>query len=312
MKVDRWLLEARQSLPLEIKVRMTQQRIRQWYEHWGGDVYVAFSGGKDSTVLLHITREIYPDVPAVFVNTGLQYPEVRSFALSHENVVELRPAMNFKTVIERYGWPVVSKRVARYVSDLQNASERNRATCNLRLTGMNRKGEYCASMKLSDKWLFLVDAPFKISSYCCEVMKKAPLNKYVRRTGRQPLIGVMVSNSSDRLRAYLKVGCNAFHGKSARSWPMACWTEQDVLQYVLDRNLPIASVYGEIVECDGQLMCTGEHNTGCVFCAFGVQYDGEPNRFQRLKVTHPKLWLYCMDRLGMREVLEFMGVPTGG
>ena len=61
-----WELQQMQSLPLSAKVVMTQQRIREWYEHWDGMVYVSFSGGKDSTVLLHLVRDMYPDVPAVF------------------------------------------------------------------------------------------------------------------------------------------------------------------------------------------------------------------------------------------------------
>lgn len=72
-------LKQMQSVPLEGKIIMTQLRIRAWYEHWDGDVYVSFSGGKDSTVLKHIVDSMYKDVPAVFVNTGLEYPEIQQF-----------------------------------------------------------------------------------------------------------------------------------------------------------------------------------------------------------------------------------------
>jgi 3'-phosphoadenosine 5'-phosphosulfate sulfotransferase (PAPS reductase)/FAD synthetase len=72
-------LKQMQSLPLEAKIIMTQQRIRQWYDYWDGEVYVAFSGGKDSTVLKHIVDNTpgVDDVPAVFVKTGLEYPEIQ-------------------------------------------------------------------------------------------------------------------------------------------------------------------------------------------------------------------------------------------
>ena len=109
-------LKQRQSLPLNIKVRMTQQRIREWVNEFGIDgVYVSFSGGKDSTVLLHLAREIYPDIPAVFVDTGLEYPEIREFVKKFENVTWLKPSMNFKQVIEKYGYPFISKEVSECV-----------------------------------------------------------------------------------------------------------------------------------------------------------------------------------------------------
>ena len=86
MKVEHWQLTQRQGLPLEIKVRMTQLRIREWYDYWGGTTYISFSGGKDSTVLLDIPRKMYPDTPAVFVATGIQYPEIREFVKSIDDV----------------------------------------------------------------------------------------------------------------------------------------------------------------------------------------------------------------------------------
>ena len=73
-------LQELQALPLKLKVRLTQQRIREWVSEFGTDgVYVSFSGGKDSSVLLHIVRELYPDIPAVFCDTGLEYTEIRQF-----------------------------------------------------------------------------------------------------------------------------------------------------------------------------------------------------------------------------------------
>lgn len=102
-----------QSLPLSIKVRMTQNRIRGWINEYGEDgVYVSFSGGKDSTVLLDIVRKLYPDVLAVFVDTGLEYPEIREFVKSFDNVEWLRPKKTFRQVIEEYGYPFISKEVS--------------------------------------------------------------------------------------------------------------------------------------------------------------------------------------------------------
>ena len=111
-----------QSLPLEAKIIMTQQRIRQWHEYWDGMVYVSFSGGKDSTVLKHIVDGMYDDVPALFVNTGLEYPEIQTFVRTikagkydcfNSDVEIERPEMRFDEVIEKYGYPVISKEIAR-------------------------------------------------------------------------------------------------------------------------------------------------------------------------------------------------------
>ena len=105
-----------QGLPLNLKIRMTKDRIRQWIQTYGeSGVYVSFSGGKDSTVLLHLVREDYPDVKAVFVDTGLEYPEIRQFVKTFDNVDWIKPKMNFKAVIQKYGYPFISKEVSECV-----------------------------------------------------------------------------------------------------------------------------------------------------------------------------------------------------
>lgn len=110
-------LQQLQALPLSLKVKMTQQRIRDWVDYYGEDgVFVSFSGGKDSTVLLHLVREMYPGVPAVFFDTGLELPEIRSFAKGFDNVEFVKPGKTFKEIIKTDGYPMISKGSSKQIS----------------------------------------------------------------------------------------------------------------------------------------------------------------------------------------------------
>lgn len=196
-------IATKKSLPLDAKILMTKRRLKQWHIKYNGNVYLAFSGGKDSTVLKDILQDIFPDVPAVFCNTGLEYPEVKKFAMSQNNVKVITPKMMFKDVINTYGYPVISKEQSSYIYEIRNTkSDKLR---DLRLNGRN--GGY----KLSDKWKFMLNAPFKISDHCCDVMKKAPFNLYEKETGSKGIIATMTDESILRLRTWLRFGCNAFN-----------------------------------------------------------------------------------------------------
>lgn len=43
------------------------------------DTFLTFSGGKDSTVALAITREIHPQIPVVFFDSGAEFPQTTQF-----------------------------------------------------------------------------------------------------------------------------------------------------------------------------------------------------------------------------------------
>ena len=130
-----------------------------------------------------------------------------------------------------------------------------------------------------------------------------------------PYLGLLASESLKRRRAWEKTGCNAYEKGNPQSQPMAFWTEQDVLAYIKRFNLEYASVYGDLVEDEnGNLKTTLCDRTGCIFCGFGCHMEKGENRFQRMKKTHPRQYNYCMrpveeKGLGMREVLDFIGVP---
>ena len=255
-------------------------------------------------------RKIHPEVPAIFVDTGLEYPEVKEFVKSWDNVEIVRPRKTFRQVIEEFGYPLVSKKIAGYVATAKRNPNSARAKY--------LSGEYDSKIfGFGDgKWWYLVDAPFKISDWCCDVMKKQPGHKYQRETGRHPIIATLAEESIMRRNEWLRSGCNAFDGKEPISKPLSFWTEQDILQYLKEFNVPYCSLYGDIVaDKKGKLSTTGIHRTGCIFCGFGCHMEKEPNRFQQLKVSHPKIWEYCMKPwdeggLGMKEVLDYVNVKT--
>ena len=276
-------LEEMQALPLDDKIWIAKKRIVEWHNHFDGKVYVSFSGGKDSTVLLHLVRSIFPETPAVFVDTGLEYPEIREFVATIPGVETVRPKMPFGEVIKKHGYPVISKEQANSIE--------------MRKRGWKRTGDAFA---VSKKWEYLIKAPFKISNSCCNVMKKRPAKAYETRTGRHPIIGTMASESNQRTQHAKQLSsCNSFDTKRTISRPLTPWSTEDVWAYIKRFDVPYCKIYD-----------MGYTRTGCMFCGFGAHMDTAPNRFQRMAITHPKQWRYCMDKLGMRRVLAYIGVAV--
>jgi len=283
-EMKKYTLLQRMSLDLDVKVRLSEKRIQEWYDHNGGQVYISFSGGKDSTVLLHLVRSIYPNVPAVFCDTGLEFPEIRDFVKSTPNVTWLKPRHKFREVISKYGFPIVSKETSCYIDQYRNTKKES----------LREKRWSGKVGKIPEKWKFLVKAPFKISDRCCYVMKKSPFKSYENKEKLFPYIGTMATDSNIRKINYLRYGCNAFNIKRPISTPMAFWTEENVWEYIKSRKIPYSDIYK-----------IGYKRTGCMFCMFGLHMEKE-SRFKLLEKTHPKQYQYCMDKLGLREVLKFL------
>ena len=277
MKYTNEDLKIMQSWSLDRKIQVTQAKIIEFHRHFDGKVYVSFSGGKDSTVLVDLAKRIYPDIDILFIDTGLEYPEVRKFAMSYPNVTVIKPKMPFNKVIEKYGYPVVSKEQSQFIYEFRNASDTSKVK-EIRLNG-NKWGRG----KISEKWKYLIDAPFLISHKCCNVMKKDPAKEFEKKTGLYPIVATMACESALRKSQWISDGCNAFESKRPISKPMSFWTEQDVLKYLKLFHIPYASIYGDIIYQGGIYTTTGLNRTGCMFCCYGIQNDDRPNRFEKMK-----------------------------
>jgi len=311
------LLRIKQSYPLELKIEFTKKAISEFVDKYGIDgVYIPFSGGKDSTVLLHIIHQMYGNqIPAIFSNTKNEFSsiiqQVNYTKQWYGNVHTVMSDKSIGDVIKEHGYPVVSKKVSRMLRDLQNPTEKNAASRSLYLTGIKQDGTKTGHFKLADKHRYLLEAKFAISEKCCDELKKKPMKKYEKETGRKPIMGTLAAESKMREQSYLKHGCNNYVKEA--STPLGFWLENDILQFIYENDIRIADVYGDVVEVvnpDGSKSyhTTGEDRTGCVACILGMENERklEKNRIQRLYDIEPKKYYYVVDTLGFKDVLEFM------
>lgn len=315
-----------QSLPLEAKIKMSERRIIEWYEHWDGQVYVSRSGGKDSDVLGDLVKKLYPDVPQVFVNTGLEFDSVRRHGTEVADVVR-RPEMSFIEVVTKYGYPIISKDVAQNIFDTRNYCKLNNVEIRESKPYQRRfckDSDYLKKYPAYslEKYDFLFDAPFRISHRCCTYTKKAPAKQYEKETGQKPFIGTMATESRIRKTKWMLNGCNAFESDRPTSQPLSFWTEQDILQYILKYNIPIADAYGDVAYMDEDgmyytgswfadsmnLTTTKFKRTGCVFCMFGITQNKD--NFLKLKELEPQKYDYVMR--GGKFDEEGMWIPHQG
>lgn len=334
-----------QSESLDDKFQRSLALVGEWYMRWNNEVYVSLSGGKDSTVLADICAYwcsvIGKPLYLVFVDTGLEYPEIRQHVkyiadwLREKYEIEvhleiIRPKMRFDEVVKKYGYPIISKAVASAVYDarskMRDGGSLDTVRCKQLLGTFEEKRRDGKKTKFDkQKYKPLIEVDFNISDKCCGVMKKAPLHQYQRKSGRMPIIATMAEESAERKTQWLAHGCNVYDTKQPMSKPLSFWTEQDVLRYIKEEEIPLASVYGNIVHKNDplqmrledygftdcgiveQLCTTGCDRTGCIFCGFGCQHEETPTRFERMRKTHPRQYEYC---IGGGEYVNGVWVPN--
>jgi hypothetical protein len=227
MKRTKEDLRELQALPLDLKILKTKNRIKEFVNYYGGIDYcrVSTSGGKDSTVLWYIVKEIYPEAKGVFCDTGLEYPEIRQFVKTLGDIEFVRPKMRFDEVIKTYGYPVIGKEVA----DCVYWAKRGNQSRIERLNGTWRDKNGELSMYNVPKYKPLLDVDFNISGRCCGIMKEQSVYQLHKAT----ITAVMAEESRMRLSAWLKTGCNAFKKNKSKinGITKICWRIKNEISF---------------------------------------------------------------------------------
>lgn len=218
------------------------------------------------------------------------------------NVEIIRPKMSPKEVLNRYGFPLVSKETSGIIQDIRRNPNCVRAKRALGEIKTSYKGTF------SPKWNFLINEEFDTSNYCCEKLKKEPFRKYEKQHGVAPILGIMADESRQRTTDYINGGgCNSFNFSDltkSKSKPLSIWTEKNIWDCIEKYKIPIAEIYHK-----------GAKRTGCMFCGYGCHFKDD-NRLQLVYNLYPKWYNHFMNytnngvtyREAIRKVLSINGI----
>lgn len=333
----------KQKQPYWFKKRYAEIRAREFVQMCNAHEknYHVSVGGLDSITLLVFLRSIGIDCPAISVSSL----EDKSIQKIHKKlgVIPLKSAKREDgkswtkvSILQEFGFPVISKEVAAKIELLEHPSTKNATVRHAIVTG--ETGEYGGNrtgtrMKLPQKWLDLFAgyenerenvnykiAPFSVSSKCCYYLKEKPCDDWARENDSVPFLGLMASEGGRREKSLKMHGCNYWGKTTIRSAPFAIFSRQDLLQLALELNVPVPEIYGKIEkDGNGKLYTTGAQRTGCSMCGFGVHLEKRPHRFDRLHDRNIQEWDFwmkrcCIDnttgeRYGWGRVLSYIGVP---
>jgi 3'-phosphoadenosine 5'-phosphosulfate sulfotransferase (PAPS reductase)/FAD synthetase len=251
---------------------------------------ISFSGGRDSTVLLHLIRNILKkDIPAIFINTGNEFPEIIKFVRTFDNVTVLHPKTHLKQIIDKYGFPLISKNYSSIIYRLRKGAK----------TGIYFS-KTCPSGSqnhwfLPEKYRYLINEKFSCSDRCCYFLKKQTASK------RNAITGEMAEESDLRKQSWIMYGCNSFNKKHSKSKPLSIWTRNDIQAYIRLFNVRICPLYDDYrIE-----------RTGCMFCGFGAHLE-KYSRFEYLMENHPKIykWFLSLENNGVtyEQAINRIGV----
>lgn len=286
-------LQALQALDLDAKVAWARERIEHALDTLECPS-VAFSAGKDSTVLLHLVRQYRPNVLVIYGNTTIEFPECIRFARWlrkewHLNFYEARPEVTFWWIIKEYGWPLMGKTYG--VGGVAHKSSRKQF-----FDDLNSRGELSGQ--------YAIQAQVPISSACCTFLKERPSQKLQRELGVDGVfLGIMASESRRRMFNFLEYG-EWYYPKSQRIWkchPLAIWTDEDIWAYIHRYGIRYADLYdmGYHDEVTGEWI--HHKRNGCMFCGMDLRFPN--NHLSIMRRTHPKAWDVLMRKRGLGKVL---------
>lgn len=274
------LLNKRMAYPLELKIAMAKQRIQYAINLYGQDsCYIGFSGGKDSTVLSHLVNSMGYKIEHVYSNTRLEYPECISFAKKwcEKNDLKLTfvlPDMLPTEVWKKYGYPMFSK-------DAAETLERIRRGLKVNEKKRNRVRNLLKYKKV------------KLSSKCCQKLKKEPMKKWQKLNNKKvAILGTRAKESQMRRTVWVRKGCVYENHNNVICNPLIFWTEDDIKEYAKMNDIKFADIY-----------YMGMERNGCYACGFGCHLT-EENNFIKLKKYNPNLHANIMDKWGFRDICK--------
>lgn len=293
----------RTKLTMEEKIESAQRIIREYFEHFGGRVFVVYGGGIKSDVLRHIVKQMYPGVDCIYFDNGTDYDVIRDYAAEVAEAIYQERNFGMKQYIENYGYPCYSKYMSNLAYNFLNAeSVETRKICFERMTGIQCDTmEEINEIDISQTSAELLKADFKVCGRCCRYLFESFIRRYIRISYRAPIFPSILSIEMKReiMRRgehyYHTYDCERNHTLTeARCFPFVYWYRKDFLRYIKEHNIPYCKeFYGEIVkaEQEGEYITTKRDRSDCKYCPFyNNGWDnplGKKNKWELMKKEYP-------------------------
>lgn len=189
-----------------------------------GALEIAYSGGKDSDVILQLAKEAGIEYRAIYKNTTIDPPGTIKHALDM-GAEMIRPKETFFHLIERAGMPT------------------------------------------------------RFTRFCCAYLKEY-------KVGEKSVIGVRKSESRARANRYNEPTACRWYGSHKpenhveQIFPILEWTDDDVLQFILDREITLAPVY---YDENGEIDI--KRRLGCMCCPLASEKKRRAQFAERPKMV---------------------------
>lgn len=262
-----------QRLSLDDKIEVTKNLIRETLEKTKRPI-IAWSGGKDSTLICLIAIEVDPNIRIVYADSTIEPIEtldyVETFSKEHNfNLTSLRAPTIWWQMVRTHGWPILGgDRFAMGGSWQNNAQV------------AKNKGDLKAAEAIEVA---------KISGACSVVVKVVPMNRHARYEGSNcTILGTMALETRQRMLVWLQKGWLYWHSGDKKwiSWPIWFWKPSDVMEYFRSKNIRMCELYN-----------MGWDRNGCAGCC--KDWKWPDSNVKKNRIHHPKMWEMFMFEKGL-------------
>lgn len=220
--------------------------------------YLSFSGGKDSTLLSVLFDLALPGntIPRVYIDTGIEYNDIRKFVYDMaKNDIRLqiiKPSVPIRKMLEDKGYPFKSKEHSEKVGEYQKGSRAKS------IMEYKNGGSFKCPKKLMCQ--YEKDYPLKLSSECCNEMKKKPVRKWQKSSHRNIAITGMRREEGGQ-RNNLNCILKDRDGKMIKFHPLAPISEEWEEWFIEKHNIKLCKLYYEPFNFK---------RTGCKGCPYSL------------------------------------------
>lgn len=261
-------------------------------------MFVSFSGGKDSRVLMELIELSGVPAETIFFDTGIELDAIYDYIKGFEPgaIKWIKPRKPFGQILKEYGKPFRGKMISEYMKTYERNTVhpfkliRNndmiKGTIHKIIDGeIVDTGKKAVGRALAKKYFHVLHPDrieeYKINNMCCTYLKKDPSIQYIKENDVNGYFtGVRLAEGGARALAYSSCRSVKKVGKKVVmvSMPLIDWEDQDVDNFIEHYEIEISRAYTEY----------GLKRTGCFCCPFAQEmdvnlkalYDHEPKKYK--------------------------------